>query len=41
MTQPKTIAEQLDAAKSGEEFARVLGGLFDALDQARDNEESQ
>ncbi len=37
--QPKTIVEQLDAAQSGEEFAQVLGGLFKALEQARDGDE--
>lgn len=34
-TKPKTIAEQLDAAQNGEEFGRVLMGLFSALDEAR------
>jgi hypothetical protein len=36
---PMTIVEQLDAAESGEEFAQVLGGLFAALDRARDDGE--
>jgi hypothetical protein len=37
--QPKTIAEQLDAAQSGEEFGQVLMGLFDTLAHARDEDE--
>lgn len=32
---PVTIAEQLDAAKNGEEFGQVLMGLFRTLDKAR------
>lgn len=39
MTPPKTLAEQLDAAESGEQFGRVLSGFFTALDQARQEEE--
>jgi hypothetical protein len=39
MTQPKTIAEQLDSAQSGQEFGQVLAGLFAALAAARDNDE--
>lgn len=35
MDDPKTIPEKLDAAKNGDEFGRVLMGLFSALDQAR------
>lgn len=31
----KTIPEQLDAAENGEQFGRVLTGLFAALDKAR------
>lgn len=38
MNDPKTVAEQLDAAESGEEFGQVLSGLFDALAAARDAE---
>lgn len=34
--EPKTVAEQLDAAKTGEEFGAVLMGLFGALERARD-----
>ena len=33
---PKTVAEQLDAAKDGEEFGQVLMGFFAAMDKARD-----
>lgn len=39
MTEPKTIAEQLDAAQSGEEFGQVLNSLFNALAVARDEDE--
>lgn len=35
----KTIAEQLDATESGEEFEQVLSGLFDALAAAREDDE--
>lgn len=35
VAEPKTIPEQLDAAETGEEFGRVLTGLFAALDKAR------
>lgn len=38
--QPKTVAEQLDAAASGEEFAQVLNNLFGALETARDEEQT-
>ena len=37
--QPKTVAEQLDAATDGPEFAAVLGRLFGALERARDEED--
>jgi hypothetical protein len=32
MTEPRTLAEQLDATESGEEFGAVLMGLFAALE---------
>lgn len=36
MTEPrKTVAEQLDAARSGEEFKEVLNNLFGALEKAK------
>ena len=35
MSEPKTVAEQLDAAQDGAEFGRVLNGFFAALDKAR------
>ena len=38
MSEPKTVAEKLDAARNGEEFGQVLNGLFAALDQARAEE---
>lgn len=34
---PKTVAEQLDAAENGQEFAAVLQGLFGALEKAIDD----
>lgn len=41
MSDPKkTIAEQLDAAESGEEFGQVLTGFFAILDKARQEEEA-
>ena len=36
MIEPRTIPERLDAAQDGEQFAAVLGSLFAALEQARD-----
>ena len=41
MDDPKTIPEQLDAAETGEEFGRVLSGLFAALDKARWAQEAE
>jgi hypothetical protein len=38
MTEPRTLAEQLDATQSGAEFGNVLMGLFTALEEARDEE---
>ena len=38
--EPKTLPEMLDAAATGEEFGAVLGGLFAALDRARQQEEA-
>ena len=40
MNEPKTLAERLDAAQNGEEFAEVIEGLFKFLEKARDEEES-
>lgn len=40
MTDPKTWPEHLDAARTPEEFGRVLTGLFTALDKARWAEEN-
>ncbi len=34
----RTLAEALDAAQTGEEFGAVLGGLFAALERAKDEE---
>lgn len=39
MSELRTVAEQLDAARSGEEFATVLNNLFGTLEKARDEEE--
>jgi hypothetical protein len=36
VTDPRTIPEQLDAAKTGAEFGAVLCGLFAALERAMD-----
>lgn len=35
--EPKTLAEQLDAAQSGEEFGQVLQGLFSSLQAAMED----
>jgi hypothetical protein len=40
MTEPKTVAEQLDAAQSGKEFGQVLQGLFANLEKQMDEEKS-
>lgn len=37
MNDPKTVAEQLDAAESGEEFGNVILGLFAALEKLNDD----
>jgi len=37
MPEIKTIAEQLDAAKDGKEFAAVITHLFGVLEQARED----
>lgn len=36
--QHRTIAQQLDAAQSGEEFGNVILGLFKTLEKQMDNE---
>lgn len=43
MTDPKTLAEKLDAAQNGEQFGAVLNQLFRALERAKDevDEESR
>jgi len=38
MTDPKTVAEKLDAAQNGEQFGAVLSDLFRALEKAGDEE---
>lgn len=39
MNERKTIAEQFDAAQTGEEFKQVLDNLFGALEKAKDDDE--
>jgi hypothetical protein len=39
VNEPKTVAEMLDAAETGEEFGNVLMGFFAAVDKARDEDE--
>lgn len=39
MTEPKTLPEMLDDAKTGDEFMGVLNGLFSHLEKCRDEEE--
>ncbi len=39
--EPKTLAEQLDAAQTGEQFGQVLTGFFAALDKARWAQEAE
>ena len=39
MSERKTIAEQFDAAQTGEEFKQVLDNLFGALEKAKDDDE--
>lgn len=36
--EPKTVAEKLDAARTGEEFGQVIMGLFSSLEKAMDDE---
>lgn len=40
MSDPKTVAEQLDAAQTGEEFGSVILGLFGKLEKQMDVEAS-
>ena len=37
--EPKTLPEQLDAAKDGQEFGDLIMGFFAALDKARREED--
>ena len=37
----KTLAEQLDAAETGEQFGAVIQGLFGFLERVKDDEETQ
>lgn len=38
MTDPKTLAEALDATQMGEEFGQVILGLFGTLERLMDDE---
>ena len=38
--QPMTLAEQLDATQSGEEFGQVILGLFKTLETMEDNDDN-
>ena len=38
--QPMTLAEQLDATQSGEEFGQVILGLFKTLETMKDNDDN-
>lgn len=37
--EPKTLAEQLDAAKDGQEFGQVINNLFAALERRMDDDD--
>jgi len=37
--EPKTVAEQLDAAQNGQQFGQVLNNLFKALEQQMDGDD--
>jgi hypothetical protein len=39
MTEPKTVAEQLDAAPDGQAFGQVILNLFTTLESLMDAEE--
>lgn len=38
MNERRTIPEQLDDARDGQEFARVINRLFGILEEAKDEE---
>jgi hypothetical protein len=38
--QPVTLAEQLDATQSGEEFGQVVMGLFKTLEKVMDSNDN-
>ena len=40
MTEPKTLAECLDAARSGEEFGNTIMALFHTLEKQMDEQRS-
>lgn len=37
----RTVPEALDGARDGGEFADILAGFFNAVEQARDEEQDQ
>ncbi|MGB0877569.1 MAG: hypothetical protein ACPGXI_10985 [Mycobacterium sp.] len=39
MSEPRTLAEHLDAATNGAQFSTVLQGLFGELERLRDLEQ--
>jgi hypothetical protein len=41
VSERRTVTEQLDAARNGQEFTDALQGLFGALEKARDEEEAE
>ncbi len=36
MSEPKTFAEQLDAAQDGQEFGQIIQNMFRSLESAKD-----
>jgi len=41
MGDPKTFAEKLDAAETGEQFGATIGALFTALEKAKDESDHE
>lgn len=39
MSEPKTVAERLDAAGDGQQFGQILQSLFASLEQAIDDKD--
>jgi hypothetical protein len=36
VSEPKTVAEQLDAAQDGQEFGQIIQNMFRSLESAKD-----